>query len=221
MTYKKLFFWFLVVSFALALIVYFTWPETLSYFIEEDGLVENLTAFSYFFTAVVAIMLVRWRPKNLPYLMFIACIGLLGTLDELSFGERLFQLNMPKIGVWKVDGVHDLFYIAYKSMKNFSRAYGYIFYPVLAFAVMGSLWSIVRYRISIAQRIGFYGRREFFHLFYTACALVLFSLLVDIHVFKGDTAFLLEEMSELMSAFALMAACFGLPRGDLYKVCRS
>ncbi|HCD36233.1 MAG TPA: hypothetical protein DEQ23_04255 [Chlorobium sp.] len=212
MQQKRIFIWILAGSIACSLGVYYADPGTIDYFIEEDGLIENLTALFYMLTAVIAVSLVTRRRGSLPYLMVIAAIGLLGMLDELSFGERFFHLPMPKIGVWKVDGVHDLFYVAYKSMKNFSRAYGYIFYPVLVVAVSALLWLGVQFRSRIATSIGYYGHRDFFHLFYAACGLVLFALLVDIHLFKGEVAFLLEEIVELNSAFALIAACFALPK---------
>lgn len=218
MHYKRRFLWFLVMTIALALGIYSVFPDTLDYFTEEDSLIENLTALCYFLTAVIALALVRKRPGSVPFLLFIALIGLVGALDELSFGERLFHLRMPKIGVWKVDGVHDLFYVAYKSMKNFSRAHGLVFYPVLVVSVVGLVWGAVANRQRIAQRIGYYGHREFYHLFYIACGLVLYALLVDIHLFKGEVAFILEEMAELTSAFALSAACLALPKKGQERV---
>lgn len=46
-----------------------------------------------------------WAQRGLPAL--VAGLALIGALDEISFGERLFGLTMPRVAGYKIDGLHD------------------------------------------------------------------------------------------------------------------
>ena len=92
---------------ALAVAIHFLLPEQRHWLVDEDDVVENLSVLffllGFFLNAYVAIRVSsqRWLP------VLCGLISLAGALDELSFGERLLHLNIPRIRGVKVDGLHD------------------------------------------------------------------------------------------------------------------
>ena len=81
--------------------------------IKEDGLIENISAI--LFAAAFLISLIHWpkirRKEGATTFVFVGILGLIGFLDEISFGERLFDLTMPVIYEVKIDALHDFFYL--------------------------------------------------------------------------------------------------------------
>lgn len=73
-----------------------------------------MTALVFLGGAVIAILGLRAQAKDVVPLQdrlalaFIAFVGVVGVLDEMSFGERLFNLPPLILAGVKVDGAHDL-----------------------------------------------------------------------------------------------------------------
>ena len=67
----------------------------------EDALLENLTVAFFFFAFIFGLALLFTRQVNEPLnrkgLYLISAVGLIGFLDELSWGERLFDLKVPNV----------------------------------------------------------------------------------------------------------------------------
>ncbi|MDY6782358.1 MAG: hypothetical protein SW833_07370 [Cyanobacteriota bacterium] len=92
-------------------LIYIFFPTLRDNLIEEDKFLENLTALVFLQAFIVsAINLYRFNHlyKKKIYL-FIPAISLLGFLDELSFGERIFKFSAPVVYGTKIDAAHDLF----------------------------------------------------------------------------------------------------------------
>ncbi|WP_150132305.1 hypothetical protein [Prosthecochloris sp. GSB1] len=187
-------------------------PHAQGYFLEEDSLIENLTVLLSFFAFLLGVVYAFENPGERKYLLFIALCGFLGAMEELSFGERLLHLDMPQLGKYKLDGVHDLFYVTYKNVKNLSRSHGIIVYPVLAAAVLSLAVYLVRNTGKIRARITASQRADYVVLVIACVVMVLASQVVDLDEFDGDFLFMLEEMFELNAAAALIAACLSLDR---------
>ena len=98
-----------------AFIAFISAPEAgalRGYIVTEDGLVENLTAALFMGIFLFALALLR-RRANLSrpdrnWLILLAALGLLGLLDEISFGARLFDLTAPLFGNTEMDSLHDV-----------------------------------------------------------------------------------------------------------------
>jgi hypothetical protein len=96
------------------LAVYFAAPDSETihrYFWEEDSLVENMSAGTFFLAFLCgAALLMRGvrRRFDRRWLMLVTGLGLLGFLDEMSYGERLFDLKMPMVKKIKFDAIHDV-----------------------------------------------------------------------------------------------------------------
>ena len=87
----------------------------------EDVFLENLTAGVLFATFCLSSFLhLKFKVKTNIFFA-IAILGLIGFLDEISFGRRLLPIPMPKSHGLTIDGVHDLLHL----LKNITRT---IFY---------------------------------------------------------------------------------------------
>lgn len=103
---------------------YLAWLVTRKYpafrylIIQEDQLVENLSAVFFFiaFGLGIYFFLKLRRIQSRPLLIGIALVGLNGFLDEISFGERIFHFTPPVIGGVQFDAVHDIVEIIYKNV---------------------------------------------------------------------------------------------------------
>jgi hypothetical protein len=83
----------------------------------EDRFVETATALLFLAAFAVGLaFLIAYRPRRHRVLLLIASsLGLLGFLDEISFGARLFGWSMPEMpGGGEFDGAHDLLILAYR-----------------------------------------------------------------------------------------------------------
>jgi hypothetical protein len=93
----------------------FIWvPEYRDYLIAEDSLVENVSAFFYLVTFFLSLVFLLKSKEHRKTLFVLSAVGLLGFLEEISFGERIFGLTMPKIAGDNIDGAHDFFTLGYK-----------------------------------------------------------------------------------------------------------
>ncbi len=104
----------LLVAFAV-----YAWIPTYRYLlVEEDGLVESLSAAFYIFACVLGLLILKKRRAHKRLLVLVSALGLLGFLDELSFGERILGLSMPSVRGVSIDAAHDLFYLAYLGLEK-------------------------------------------------------------------------------------------------------
>jgi hypothetical protein len=83
----------------------------------EDRLVETATALLFLAAFIVGLaFLIAQRSRRYRVLLLIASgLGLLGFLDEISFGARLLGWSMPEMaGGGEFDGAHDLVILTYR-----------------------------------------------------------------------------------------------------------
>ena len=210
--YVKGFSVFFAANIVVAACVFLLFPHAHGYFLQEDSLVENLTVLLSIIAFLLGLVYAFKNPGERKYLLFIACCGFLGAMEELSFGERLLHIEMPQLGKYKLDGAHDLFYVTYKNVKDLSRSHGVIVYPLLVGGVVWLAVYLFRNGRRIYGRIVASERADFFILVIASVILVLVSLIVDLDEFDGEFLFMLEEMFELNAAVALIAACLSLDR---------
>jgi hypothetical protein len=103
--------------------LYVKFPAYRYLFIEEDHLVQNLSVVFYLVALVLAFRLfIREHKHNsrMIVLLIPALIAVLGGLDEIGWGERLFDLRMPVIADNKINALHDLIDVA---RETYGRQY--------------------------------------------------------------------------------------------------
>ena len=188
--------------------VYAVEPDIRYLFTVEDSMVETLSAVMFLVSFLVASwLLVTRRTAHRMLLALIAVLGAVGFLDELSFGERMFDLSMPVVAGKKVDAVHDVVGIlrnVVASVDGFSRwfAAGLAVSVILAAFGYALAWLARREPNDLVPYVamGIFGLT------------IGGALLLDTHVIRFQGATVTEEVLELSSACTLVFACWCVPR---------
>ncbi|MEM6520803.1 MAG: hypothetical protein AAF722_15890, partial [Cyanobacteria bacterium P01_C01_bin.70] len=137
---------------------------------------------------------------------------ILGFLDELSFGERIFSLSMPTLLGTKIDSIHDLAFVA----RNLILGY-VMTYPKRSLFALGGILGILifaflKWRSKI--RIFFVANLKN-NTFILALIFVLFGLVavfIDLELIHNEYLFALEELLEMNAALCLFFLCASFRR---------
>jgi len=193
-------------------LIYIFFPETRLSFLREDQFMENLTAVLFFSSFLFGIGSLA-RPKEKKYRMAyiaIPLVGLIGFLDELSYGERIFYFTAPEIFGVDIDAFHDVVNLIFKILTDSGS---YLLY-VSVFAFCTALFLIgLKYR-------RFFDRVQEILKAYPAYGFVLISMgfifvAITIDLFDPSidrhqvfSPVFLEELFEMNAAFAFLFASF-------------
>jgi len=190
--------------------VYIWFPNFRPSLMDEDRMIENLSAAFYFFSAFIAILFLKKHKIHKRILVLIAALGLLCFLEELSFGERIFGFSAPKIMGKKIDSTHDFLQLGHRVIKKimyFHETYGYLLIGIGAIMV---IIGVLKYWRKLNGTISKKFPRPTYILFMFFAALVFASLLIDLDIVYNNTLFMLEELLELNAAIALLFCCLSL-----------
>ncbi|HYH15412.1 MAG TPA: hypothetical protein VD794_09330 [Flavisolibacter sp.] len=179
----------------------------------EDRLVENITALFFLLSAVLSLYyLVTNKSRFLRKLCtFVALLGGVAFLDEMSFGERAFNLSMPFIGSQKIDAIHDIiklcFSITLQMLKRLPL-------PVLALSVtvVGGVMYLMfnRHKKRLYAMTYNIAQTEPYFFLRASIILLMAATFIDFDLFQHETLFLLEELFEMNAALALVFCCINL-----------
>ncbi len=201
--------------------VYAWFPAYRTYLVAEDSLVENLTAISFLCTFLLGlIFLLRTRNmdrkgNSFKWFILLSALGLLGFLEELSFGERLFDMSMPVLSGWKIDALHDFLYVGYRIMKRHVNMHHLIFFVLLSCAGMGFLAANTRYRVKLRQAaLALINRPPYLFLLFFL-VFISVAAMIDLKIIPNRPRRLFEELFELNAALATLFCCFSIVRERL------
>ena len=189
---------------------------------KEDRIIENMSAGTFFIVFIIsATFLPKFnniQHKRLFIIIFI--LGLAGFLDELSFGQRIFDFQVPFVLNFPLDAFHDLIPIYIKAVK------AYLYLPIflsIIFCLFAIYFIFFKKKItithifcSIKSNIAyFYFLLFVFYLSLAiACEEVVRYLFVDYEDFFFHPLFTyispLEEILELNAALALLFCCLSI-----------
>ncbi len=209
MTYLRTYAVLALLAMSALISVYVLLPGAREQLYEEDQLVENATVMIYLSVvacAAVGCFYVKGRYNKLVMLLFLV-LGLLTSLEEMSYGERYFGFSAPYILDYKMDTVHDFFFLFFKVIKDMAEHFGFVVY--VAFAAFAGLGLYVLYRSRgriLPAAKSLLRRPPFFYIFLFIC-LGLAALLVDLGIFKYDLLKAVEEGLEMSAALALAFGC--------------
>ncbi len=189
------------------------WPDAELALFAEDGLIESGTAIVDSIAAMLGfyavylgscrgrMMLDRLAMWSIPILSAICA------LDEISWGARLFDLEMPEMqGGGEFDGLHDVFVILQR-MASSAEPLALIATTILIMAILGGL--AYRQRDFIAACIHYSVSTTLGRPFASAITLLAFATFLDFG--HGRILSSLEEYAELSAGlFLLLAACYSL-----------
>ncbi len=206
--------WVYLVLFAInvliALAVY-TWvPEYRPHFLMEDRLVENLTAFFYVGAFILALVFVFRSKEHQRALIVISAVALLGFLDEMSFGQRLFGLNMPHIHGIRIDAAHDFFFLGYISIRKYVLPHTTLVYSLIGIGAISAVMVTLKCRSKIIGTFTGSHHKEAYILASIFVCLGLFALVLDLDIVPYRITPLLEEIFEMNAAIALIFCSLSL-----------
>lgn len=198
----------LVTSGDAALIILYAFGPRALIFGEDRG-VEMATALLFLAAFVVGILhLCRSRRRDYPILLPVAAVlGLIGFLDETSFGARIFGWSMPEMAEGgEFDGAHDLVILMYRLALRAD--------PMLIAAVgTGAIIVALIFAVQRRKALHALARRVSADPTYLAMALfvagVSFASLLDLEVGILRRLGPLEEIAELNAALALLVTVMG------------
>ena len=183
-------------------------PEAGKVLSDEDGLIENATTFILFATAALGIFSMPKQNQNRRSIAIISFVSLLAFLSELSFGERIFNLDMPHAGGKQLDGIHDLLHML---QKIFIANYNYqpeettvttaALISLLVLATYAARKKIHRLNIYLKEL----GVR---YIIFLAIIFAIVAQSLDLNIFPHKNYLILEESLELLSAICLFATVF-------------
>lgn len=171
----------------------------------EDRALEMTTAFLFLAAFVVGLLsLLRLGARRYPVLLPAGTgLGLLGFLDEISFGARYFGWSMPEMsGGGQFDGAHDLVILTYRHM---AEADWTIVGTVGGAVIAGALLCALRWREQLqgaARRVLADRTHSAMAVFVAGIALASF---LDLEIGILGHLSPLEEIVELNAALALLA----------------
>ena len=187
-------------------LMYAVFPGIRDTLVAEDEVVENLSALLFLLGAGLGVLRL-WgsRTRSLAY-WGIPLLALVGFLDEMSFGERMFGLSMPVVLGVKIDAVHDLFYVFYNIVGGQVGRRGFILLGVVLATLVAAVgW---RRRATLTSAL----RRHSPLLFVLIATVMVFAaLVIDLDFVRHRFLILIEELLELNAGLALVFAALAIP----------
>ncbi|MFH0954265.1 MAG: hypothetical protein V1873_08045 [Verrucomicrobiota bacterium] len=187
--------------------VYAALPGSRQELWREDYLVENLSAVLYlavFTLGLLALFALRRRDVRSRALAWLSVLGLLGFLEEASYGARLLHLRVPAICGHMIDAAHDIPDFGLRVLEWQMKRHGLSFHAWLA--VLGAFLLVlaVIWRGRIVKAWEAVRRTPFRTLAALAGALVVLPFLLDLVTADSHLAKACEELLELLCSLALV-----------------
>lgn len=179
--------------------------------IGEDRLLETLSAVLYACAALIAFaLLVRLGRAAHPALWFIAPFSMICALDEISFGARIFDLEMPALkGGGEFDGAHDVIILVVREAQAMDPALLVLLIGAAA-AVLSLLAWLLRHRLAaVTARV--IADPVLFRLGLCFGFLVI-SQVLDVEVLDVPKAMYFEEWAETSGGYWILSATLAAPR---------
>jgi len=193
----------------LALAAVYTVPNVRRFIRDEDNLVENLTVLAFLIALAWAIYLVvrnRVPQRFKRWVWFIGPVALLGTLDELSFGQRIFSLNSINFRGVGIDAVHDFLGVGYASLHQQLLTRPFITIATAVLLTIIGIALVYRARHWIIHRFTRSTSRECWAMLGFFLAMLTVSQFLDLDLLPFFRGFfvLVEELLELDAAVLLI-----------------
>ena len=179
--------------------------------IQENNLVETLSPILFLTASLLAIYLLVTKHfsdrLHFFWLIGIAGLGLLGFLDEISFGANYITMPTLEIEGVKIDAVHDIGILTYATLE---RIHSLIAIVILALIMLGLIAAfaivVIKKRKIILSTLN--NPRDyplyFFLAVFVGC--IGLAMFIDLDIIKIDILFVLEELLELNASLPLIFA---------------
>ena len=164
---------------------------------------ENASAISFLLASVFAVATLKTYEGYRKYLWTVAALGLLGFLDEISFGERLFGLSMPFVAGTKIDSAHDFVSLLYRTRGSWACPGEMSCYTTAIAGVLVLVAGTWLFRKQIFTQ--YQKMQEYPHWFLLLLfsGLIFIALIIDLGRIDSELLFAFEEVIELNAALLL------------------
>ena len=195
--------------------LFIIFPDLKSIFIHEDNFVENLSAilfFLSFFAGLIALIGFK-KPHHHPGYIAIPILGLIGFLDEISFGERLFRLEVPEVYGAKVASFHDAIdsidHVLYRSVKYGDYWLLFLMLAILTAALFVVVKLLRRYKryLRFDKILDLSKRHPPFRFLLISLGFILIAMMIDFDIIgdhKAEPLMFVEEMFEMNAALTFL-----------------
>jgi hypothetical protein len=194
----------LLCNIPLFVLIYQWFPQYRYRLLNEDSTLESLTVLLFLLAFLVlgAASLQR-RPSRQHAYLPVAGLALLAALDELSFGERIFDFQPIMInGRHRIDAVHDIAPMLYTMLQeNIAVAVGL---GLLAGGI--TLWAASRYWQRLANVPSLLQRYPAYGYVIAAATLIIAAIGIDLVAESQTLARLVEEVLEMNAGLGMLAA---------------
>ncbi len=187
--------------------IFFFIPDCRNWLLVEDSAVENLSALFYLGAFLVGIPLSIKSKEYRKTILLVSFTGLLGFLDELSFGERILATKMPRLLGVQIDAAHDFFYVVAITVDRAPRMYAV---ALLLVALVLFIWVMHKYGRKVAGKVCQTYPGSVIVLAVVFVVQLMIALVIDLGVLGYDVLFVLEEQLEMNAAIALIFCCLNL-----------
>jgi hypothetical protein len=211
MKYIKLALITFTTSLAAAVVMYYLFPNTHPYFVNEDSIIENLAAFLFLLTGLIALVLTfRKQGFQKKGLILLSITGYIGFLDEIGFGQRIFNFQVPVIAGKKIDAVHDIPVAIMKLFLHFAKDNLLSAIILTGIGVGSVLFLIYFYRKVILNNAYTMLKYPPFILILFFVVLIGSAMVLDTDLFELELSVVIEEMFETNAAFILLLSAINL-----------
>jgi len=189
-------------------ILFIAAPDARQRLTAEDGIVEWISAAVFLGAGIVGVAAVRrWRP--LPaWTWLLPAAGFIGFGEEIAYGARLVHFPLPRIDGEEIDGLHDVFDLAERTITalGFERLQVAAAGAVVVVAVL-----LVAHRTGRLQHLrSFFEARPALGWVTAAVTCSVIAAVFDL-VGRSTPARLVEEQLEIVSAVILLIGALQIP----------
>jgi len=219
-------------------LIYLSFPNFRQKLIWEDQLLEVVTALLFFcsFLAGLFLILELKERRFWKYYFIIPIIGLISFLEEVSYGQRIMNFEIPKFKEIGIDAIHDVILLFYQLLNRSSALKSYL--SLIAAFIIIVLLTLKYYKVvsKVPDLLRSYSPLNFVMLFF---GFMIIAQFIDIHIFNlietgkisifklpgGEKVFVLpqhyeilwffEELLELNGSIALLFASFSIKQNNV------
>tara|TARA_B100000902_G_scaffold380708_1_gene416386 strand:+ start:196 stop:864 length:669 start_codon:yes stop_codon:yes gene_type:complete len=197
------------INISIILIVYILIPSAEPFLAEENSLIENLSAIFFGIASLTGFIFFLKSKYRSFGLLIISAFGMLGFMDEISFGKSFIDYDNIYIYNKKIDGIHDFLDLAY----NYSEANNllpFLFFISLIF-IFTTLY-LMNKEISKAFNTDIKKplNNPIIRMIFIIFLIIVFSQLIDLGAFdiQNFNLIILEESLEMNAGLALIFLTF-------------
>ena len=199
----------------LFLVLFIAFPNLKPLFIQEDNFIENLSAILFFLSFFVGLItLIRSKKTHFhPIYIGIPLLGLIGFLDEISFGERIASFEYPEVYGARIASFHDAIdsidHILYRSLKYGDYLLLFLLSAILLVTSFFIVKLILKYRKNLRPNkiLAFSEKHPPFRFLLISLGFILIAMMIDFDII-GDhrsAAFMfVEEIFEMNAALTFL-----------------